>query len=90
MTSAKKKTRQQRSGHVMKCNATVAGMKKTMNMNSTKKSVDDGLTHVETTSQTEASKPVMPLSSHPNAEGDKHTMDLVLRKCCSQVNINFQ
>ena len=32
---------------------------------------DDGSTDVETTSQTEASKPAMPLSSHPNAEGNE-------------------
>ena len=32
---------------------------------------DDGLTDVETTSQTEALKPAMPLSSHPNAEGNE-------------------
>ena len=32
---------------------------------------DDGLTDMETTSQTEALKPAMPLSSHPNAEGNE-------------------
>ena len=32
---------------------------------------DDGLTDQETTSQTEALKPAMPLSCHPNAEGNE-------------------